>query len=231
MSETYDLAGIPVLIALSKIDKYDPSLGPSEDSGSTRAHDVFYSKRIKSLVEVLQTPTNIEVLLSTRYPCWHQTRQTLHMLFFAHLAIACHAHSIKLQFAASCTTAMKARHQLMYAATVMSDLTTGAMMMQAVGESTGVGGTKDIFPIKNLTQEESEEGLRAIKILAFRLLRNALYAASDYLQDYELAPTQAAPTKAIAPACDNGRVLLASEPTSSMGCSSQEVYILDPEQL
>ena len=55
--------------------------------------------------------------------------------------------------------------------------------VQVVGEVSGVGGIKDVFPIKNLTQDETSEGLNAIQVLTLRLLQNALYAASDYLQD------------------------------------------------
>ena len=40
------IAGIPVLVALTKVDKYDPALA------GERTHRVFHSKRIQRLVEV-----------------------------------------------------------------------------------------------------------------------------------------------------------------------------------
>ncbi|KAK9815750.1 hypothetical protein WJX72_008904 [[Myrmecia] bisecta] len=44
----------------------------------------------------------------------------------------------------------------------------------------GVGGTKDVFPVKSFSHEY--EPNYEVGILLFRALEHALYAASDYLE-------------------------------------------------
>ena len=51
--------------------------------------------------------------------------------------------------------------------------------LQELEESSGVGGRKDILPIKNLSQETTPTA--AAGVLVFRALQQALYAAADYL--------------------------------------------------
>ena len=92
-------------------------------------------------------------------------------------------------------------------------------MAQAVGEGSGVGGIKDVFPIKNLTKEESEEGIRSITVLAFRALKNALYAASDYLQDQDDDDTLWA--ESISPSASTATIPTVSAPISMNANSSK----------
>ena len=57
--------------------------------------------------------------------------------------------------------------------------------MQVVEDSSGVGGRKDILPIKNLSKENyptPEAG-----ILVCRALQQALFAAVDYLREQDLS--------------------------------------------
>ena len=55
--------------------------------------------------------------------------------------------------------------------------------MQDLEESSGVGGRKDILPIKNLSKEmtpTTEAG-----VLVCRAIQQALFAATDYLRECE----------------------------------------------
>ena len=55
------------------------------------------------------------------------------------------------------------------------------MKLQELEETSGVGGRKDILPIKNLSQETApsvEAGM-----LVCRALQQALFAAVDYLRE------------------------------------------------
>ncbi len=52
--------------------------------------------------------------------------------------------------------------------------------MQDVAETSGVGGRKDVLPIKNFC-DESEPTMEA-GVLVYRALQEALYAAMDHLR-------------------------------------------------
>ncbi|BDA43870.1 probable interferon-induced protein 44 [Coccomyxa sp. Obi] len=51
--------------------------------------------------------------------------------------------------------------------------------MREVAETSGIGGTKDVFPIKNFTGEYKPD--KAVGILILHALQHGLYAAVDYL--------------------------------------------------
>ncbi len=59
--------------------------------------------------------------------------------------------------------------------------------MQDLEESSGVGGRKDILPIKNLSQET--EPTPEAGVLMYRALQQALYAAVDYLRECDYMDT------------------------------------------
>ena len=62
--------------------------------------------------------------------------------------------------------------------------------VQDLEESSGVGGRKDILPIKNLSEETQPTPEAAV--LVCRALQQALYAAVDYLREYdEMSPSEA----------------------------------------
>ena len=52
--------------------------------------------------------------------------------------------------------------------------------MQDTSELSGVGGTKDVFPVKSYSQESTPT--LPVTILILRALQQALYAAEDYLE-------------------------------------------------
>ena len=53
--------------------------------------------------------------------------------------------------------------------------------MQETAGLSGVGGTKDVFPVKSFSQEI--EPTIPVSILLLRALQHALYSAVDYLED------------------------------------------------
>ena len=53
--------------------------------------------------------------------------------------------------------------------------------MQELEDSSGVGGRKDILPIKNLSSETAPTA--EASVLVCRALQQALYAAVDYLRE------------------------------------------------
>ena len=55
--------------------------------------------------------------------------------------------------------------------------------MQEVAGLTGAGGTKDVFPVKSFSHKI--EPTTPVSILLMRALQHALYAAEDYLEDFE----------------------------------------------
>lgn len=52
--------------------------------------------------------------------------------------------------------------------------------MQDTSELSGVGGRKDVFPLKSYSQESTPT--LPVTILILRALQQALYAAEDYLE-------------------------------------------------
>ena len=52
--------------------------------------------------------------------------------------------------------------------------------LQELEETSGVGGRKDILPIKNLCKEMAPTA--EVRVLVCRALQQALYAAVDYLR-------------------------------------------------
>jgi len=52
--------------------------------------------------------------------------------------------------------------------------------MQDAANLSGVGGTKDVFPLKSFSQEVTPTV--PVSILMMRALQQALYAADDYLE-------------------------------------------------
>lgn len=59
--------------------------------------------------------------------------------------------------------------------------------VQDLEESSGVGGRKDILPIKNLSKET--EPTPEAGVLMYRALQQALYAAVDYLRECDYMDT------------------------------------------
>lgn len=67
------------------------------------------------------------------------------------------------------------------------DQTCGVRAVQDLEESSGVGGRKDILPIKNLSKET--EPTPEAGVLVCRALQQALYAAVDYLRECDYMDT------------------------------------------
>ena len=65
--------------------------------------------------------------------------------------------------------------------------------MQDLEQAAGVGGQKDILPIKNLC-DESKPTIEA-SILVLSALQHALYAATDYLRECEAMETSSEGTQ------------------------------------
>ena len=53
--------------------------------------------------------------------------------------------------------------------------------LQELEDSSGVGGRKDILPIKSLSSETAPTA--EVRVLVCRAMQQALYAAVDYLRD------------------------------------------------
>ncbi|DBA72796.1 TPA: hypothetical protein ACH3X2_010185 [Trebouxia sp. C0005] len=60
-------------------------------------------------------------------------------------------------------------------------------LMEDLEEDSGVGGSKDILPIKNLSKET--EPTPEAGVLVCRALQQALYAAVDYLRECDYMDT------------------------------------------
>ena len=65
--------------------------------------------------------------------------------------------------------------------------------MQELEGTAGVGGQKDILPIKNLSNETAPSVKTSILML--KALQQALYAAMDYLRECEDTETSSADTE------------------------------------
>ena len=102
---------------------------------------------------------------------------------------------------------------------------------QGIGEGSGLGGTKDIFAIKNQTQEEGISGIHGIAILAFRAIQNALHAACDYLQDQAAADNAAPAFATLGKATGAGPSLANDQVQSQLLLYDDQMCLMEPAVL
>ncbi|KAK9815947.1 hypothetical protein WJX72_012472 [[Myrmecia] bisecta] len=95
-------------------------------------------------------------------------------------------------------------------------------LMPEVATLAGVGGTKDVFPVKSFSHEY--EPNYEVGILLFRALEHALYAATDYL---EAVGTEATIIEPQTPTQVRATASWAAEDAEEMSLVKGQLYIVE----